>query len=301
MRTNLRTLNQQHDTLSPLKAWGILIFLSLIWGTSYILIKKGLESFPFEQVASIRLGVSALLLLPYLAWQFRKINWSNWFLLIIVGLTGTGLPSFLFPIAQTQISSSSAGILNSLTPVFTLVIGALFFKSKAGLLKILGVITGLSGAIFLIASGNQSGVEGNVWYGGFVILATVCYGTSSNIVAYRLRDMNPIAISATSFVMVGLPALIYLFQTDFVYRMQTQPESWTALGYIALLAFMSTVMASVIFFQLVHRTNPVFASTVSYIVPAIAVMWGLFDGEQIGIFHVLAMLFILVGVYLSRK
>ncbi len=287
--------------MPPLKAWGILIFLSIIWGTSYILIKKGLEVFPFEQVASIRLGVSALLLLPYLAWQFRKINWSRWPLLIVVGLTGTGLPSFLFPIAQTQISSSSAGILNSLTPVFTLLIGALFFRSKVSLLKFLGVVFGLLGAVFLIASGKQSGTEGNIWYGAFVVLATVCYGTSSNIVAFRLRDMNPISISATSFVMVGLPALGYLFQTDFVSRMQTQPEAWTALGYISLLAFMSTVMASIIFFQLVHRTNPVFASTVSYIVPAIAVMWGLFDGEVVGIFHLLAMALILIGVYLSRR
>lgn len=286
--------------MSPLKAWGILIFLSLIWGTSYILIKKGLETFPFEQVASIRLGVSALLLLPYLAWQFRRINWSRWPLMIVVGLTGTGIPSFLFPIAQTQISSSAAGILNSLSPVFTLLIGALFFRSKVSWLKILGVITGLMGAVLLILSGKQGGAEGNVWYGGFVILATLCYGTSSNLVAYKLRDMNPVAISATSFVMVGLPALLFLFQTDFTERMQTQPESWTALGYISLLALMSTVMASIIFFQLVHRTNPVFASTVSYIVPAVAVMWGLFDGEHIGLFHVLAMVLILAGVYLSR-
>lgn len=274
--------------------------MSLIWGTSYILIKKGLETFPFEQVASIRLGVSALLLLPYLAWQFRRINWSRWPLMIVVGLTGTGIPSFLFPIAQTQISSSAAGILNSLSPVFTLLIGALFFRSKVSWLKILGVITGLMGAVLLILSGKQGGAEGNVWYGGFVILATLCYGTSSNLVAYKLRDMNPVAISATSFVMVGLPALLFLFQTDFTERMQTQPESWTALGYISLLALMSTVMASIIFFQLVHRTNPVFASTVSYIVPAVAVMWGLFDGEHIGLFHVLAMVLILAGVYLSR-
>jgi len=294
-------LEQHSDPLSPLKAWGILIFLSLIWGTSYILIKKGLETFPFEQVASIRLGVSALLLLPYLAWQFRRINWSHWPLMIVVGLTGTGIPSFLFPIAQTQISSSTAGILNSLSPVFTLLIGALFFRSKVGWLKILGVITGLMGAVLLILSGKQSGAEGNVWYGGYVILATLCYGTSSNIVAYKLRDMNPIAISATSFVMVGLPAMLFLFTTDFTDRMQTQPESWTALGYIALLALMSTVMASIIFFQLVHRTNPVFASTVSYIVPAVAVMWGLFDGEHIGLAHLLAMLLILLGVYLSRN
>jgi drug/metabolite transporter (DMT)-like permease len=293
-------LKQHSDPLSPLKAWGILIFLSLIWGTSYILIKKGLETFPFEQVASIRLGVSALLLLPYLAWQFRRINWSRWPLMIVVGLTGTGIPSFLFPIAQTQISSSAAGILNSLSPVFTLLIGALFFRSKVSWLKILGVITGLMGAVLLILSGKQGGAEGNVWYGGFVILATLCYGTSSNLVAYKLRDMNPVAISATSFVMVGLPALLFLFQTDFTERMQTQPESWTALGYISLLALMSTVMASIIFFQLVHRTNPVFASTVSYIVPAVAVMWGLFDGEHIGLFHVLAMVLILAGVYLSR-
>ena len=285
---------------TPLKAWLVLILLSAIWGTSYILIKRGLVAFTPYQVACIRLSVSALSFIPLLVYHFRRVDWSKWPYLLIVGISGTAIPSFLFPIAQTQISSSLAGILNALTPLFTLLLGAAIFKLPASTRKILGVLVGLSGAVALILLGNQVGIQGNLWYGLFIILGTICYATSSNTVGVFLRDMDSLLISSVSFAFVGFPAIFMLMATDFVTVLQTDPNGWPALGYITVLALFSTVLASIIFFRLIQWTSPLFATMISYLVPIVAVLWGIIDGEAITWLHLGGTALILSGVYLSR-
>ncbi|MCB0635989.1 MAG: EamA family transporter, partial [Lewinella sp.] len=211
-------------------------------------------------------------------------------------------PSFLFPAAQQQVTSSVAGILNSLTPLFTLLLGMAFFGARFSGAKTLGIIIGLGGAILLFAYGERAGLGGNLWYGSLIILACVCYATSSNVVGFHLRDLRSLTISAVSFFMVGVPAMIYLFLgTDFLTTMTTHPQAWTGLGYVTILALFSTVLASIIFFQLIQWTSPVFGSTVSYLVPAVALLWGAWDGEIIHAAHFLGMGLILAGVYLSRN
>lgn len=294
-------MNEATETTVTLRSWVVLIFLSLVWGTSYILIKKGLIAFSPYQLAALRLTVSALAFLPILLLKLKDVNWKKWLALLLVGLTGTALPSFLFPLAQTQISSSIAGMLNSLTPLSTLIIGVVVFSAPFAWSKLLGVLLGLGGAAILIMSGEQVGISGNAWYSLFIILATICYATSSNIVGYFLRDMSSLMISAASFVMVGLPAIFYLFSTNFVEVVTTHEFGWQALGYVVILALASTVLASILFFKLVQDTSPVFSSTVSYIVPIIALFWGAVDGEPITLIHFMGMALILFGVNLSRK
>ena len=291
----------QESENTPIKAWLVLILLSIIWGTSYILIKRGLVAYSPYQVACIRLSVSSISFIPVLIYHFRKVDWSKWHFLVIVGLTGTALPSFLFPIAQTQVSSSMAGILNSLTPLFTLLIGIVFFRSSIVLGKIGGVLLGLAGATFLILFGNKLGIQGNMWYGLFIVLATLCYATSSNVVGYFLKDMSSLLISAVSFTIVGFPAIFMLLATDFVEILQHTPEGLPALGYIVVLALFSTVLASIIFFRLIQWTNPVFATTISYLVPIVALGLGSIDGEPITLYHFIGMGLILLGVYLTRQ
>lgn len=294
-------MNEATETTVSLRSWLVLLFLSLVWGTSYILIKKGLIAFSPYQLAALRLTVSALAFLPILLLKLKDVNWKKWLALLLVGLTGTALPSFLFPLAQTQISSSIAGMLNSLTPLSTLIIGVVVFSAPFAWSKLLGILLGLGGAAILIMSGEQVGISGNVWYSLFIILATICYATSSNIVGYFLRDMSSLMISAASFVMVGLPAIFYLLSTDFVEVVTTHEFGWQALGYVVILALASTVLASILFFKLVQDTSPVFSSTVSYIVPIIALFWGAVDGEPITVIHFMGMALILLGVNLSRK
>ena len=288
--------------LSPsLKSWLILIFLSLIWGSSYILIKKGLEVYSPMQLGYLRLGISAMACVPLVIQQFSKIDWSRWRPLLVVGITGTGLPSILFPLAQTEISSSVAGILNSMTPLFTLVLGIIIFRARFVWAKLTGVLLGLSGASILLLFGNEAGLEGNMWYGLFIVLATFCYATSANTVGSYLQGMRSVLISAVAFAMVGIPAAIALLMTDFTYRLTHHEDGWLALGYVAILALISTVFASIIFFRLVQITSPVFSTMVSYLVPVVALFWGVADGENITILHFIGMALILLGVYLSKK
>lgn len=284
------------------RAWLLLVLLSLIWGSSYILIKKSLVVYSPVQVACLRLSISALAFLPFFIQRFRTVPRRQYRLLLAVGLTGTALPSFLFALAQTQVSSSVAGILNSLSPLFTMLLGIFFFRAEARLAKIMGVILGLAGAVSLLLFGQRMEGGGNMALGLLIVLATICYATSSNLVGFYLRQMSSLTISAFSFFVVGAPAIVLLFGvTDFVAVLQQSEGGWQALGYVAILALFSTVLASVLFFKLIQWTNPVFGSTVSYLVPVVALLWGVWDGERITELHVAGMLLILLGVYLSRK
>lgn len=278
-----------------------LLFLSLIWGTSFILIKRGLGVFSPVQVASLRITIASVAFVPILLRQLHRVDWSRWRALVVVGLAGSGIPAFMFAFAQTELSSAVAGILNSLTPLFTLVLGLAFFGSPFQSEKLVGVLVGMVGAVMLILFGSSGGETGNAWYSLFIVFGAVCYGTSVNTVGTHLRDMNPVAISAVSFFMIGIPASVILFSTDFVEVMRVDPGAWTALGYMVVLALGSTVLASIIFFQLVQWTTPVFSSTVAYIIPVVALVWGLLDGERITPWHLLGMGLILAGVYWSRR
>jgi len=284
------------------QAWGILLLLSIIWGTSYILIKWSLVYFPPVQVASIRLGIAGLAFLPVIIQQTRKIKSTQLPLLLAVGILGTGLPSFLFPAAQQEVNSSLAGILNSLAPLFTLLLGLLFFDTPFTWSKTAGILIGLVGAICLFAFGQEIGMGGKWTYGLFIVAACFCYATSSNLVGFQLKDLNALTISAVSFSLVGIPALIYLMLgTDFIHTMQSVPDAWKGLGYVTILSLFSTVLAGVIFFQLIQWTSPVFGSMVSYLVPMVAIGWGFLDGESISLYHFLGMGLILSGVYLSKN
>lgn len=298
--TTLTTPSNTEET--PWKAWLVLATLSLVWGSSFILIKRGLTVFPPEQVGAMRLSISAIAFFPFLVSRLGQIDWKRFKYLLVVGVTGSGLPAFMFALAQTQISSSLAGILNSLTPLFTLLLGVLFFGSRFSWAKLLGIILGLAGAIALIMLGSQSGMQGNLWYGLLVVIATVSYATSGNIVGAYLRDMNSLLIGAASFGIVGIPLLLYLLLgTDFLHRLQHVPGAWEALGYLSILALIGTFAASVIFFKLIQWTSPVFGSTVAYLIPIVALGWGVADGETVGLAHLMGMALILSGVYLSKR
>lgn len=297
----LKTVEPVPFTESKLFHWSLLIVLSLIWGSSYILIKKGLIAYSPQQLASLRVCISALTFLPIFIIRYSSIDWSKLRFLLVVGFSGSFIPAFLFAYAQTEINSSMAGVLSSLTPLFTLVLGVLFFKLPLNWRKALGVILGLSGAVFLILFGADSGVEGNIWYGSLVVAGCFFYAVSVNTVKAALQEMNSVTLSAASFSIIGIPGLFFLLSTDFLQVLQEHEQAWSALGYIVLLAVFGTVLASVLFFRLVQLTHPVFASMVSYLIPVVALMWGVLDGETITIFHFLGMALILGGVYIARK
>lgn len=299
--TKTISLNTTPTSTVDTKSWIILIALSIVWGSSFILMKWGLEVYSPLQVASLRIGISFLAFFPIFLSRLKKVDWSKWKYLLIVGLCGSGIPAFMFSIAQTQVSSSIAGILNSLTPLFTLVLGILFFGASGTPSKFFGVLLGLVGASLLILMGNSAGIEGNLWYGLLIVVAAICYGTSVNTVGKYLKDIPSLTINAVAFSFVGIPAIIYLFTTDFLTQLNTHPDGWEALGYIAILALVGTVLATYFFFMMVQWTSPLFSSMVTYLITIVAVIWGGIDGEIISIYHFLGTALILSGVYLSRS
>lgn len=275
--------------------WLVLGTLSLIWGTSYILMKKGLESFTVFQIASLRVTITFICLLPIALKNIRKINKENIRSIAVIGYLGNGIPAFLFPIAQTKIESSLAGMLNSLSPVFTLLIGIFVYRRKGIKTQIIGVLLGLLGAFGLLY--NKSFTFN--YYGLFVVLATFLYGFSANEVP-RIKGINGLQITSLAFFLIGPIAVVHLLTTDFSAAVHT--ENWLRnLGFIAILAIMGSATALALFYLLIRDTSPVFASVVTYFIPLIAILWGIGDNEKLNSTMLISSVFILAGVYIINK
>ena len=276
-----------------------LSFLSLIWGSSFVLMKRGLESYSDMQVAALRLFIAFLSLLPFLYSALKKLNKKHILPLIITGVLGNGIPAFLFTRAQTTLESSFVGILNSLTPIFTLVLGIYFFKSKPTRTNIVGVIIGFLGALLLYVSEIPDFSTINI--GVFlVVIACLFYGTSVNVIRKYLEDMNSLHISAIAFMFVGPFAGLYIFTTDFL-SIATTTNGLTSLGYITILAVVGTSFSVVVFNKLIKDTSAIFATSVTYLIPIVALFWGLLENEQIKNEHYIGICIILCGVYLVNK
>ncbi len=284
-----------------LQAWIILILLSFMWGSSFILIKKALIAFTPLQVGSARIVLSTAAFLPVFFYYFRRIERSIMVPIIAVGLFGSGFPAFLYAIAQTEISSSITGIINSMTPIFTLLLGILFFRSKSGIHQFSGVVLGLTGTLLLIFMGNDTGHDYDFFHGGIIVVATICYAISANTVGTYLKNVNPLIISALSFVIIGPFVCIYLLSTDFTTRITADPHGMKSLWALLILSIVGTFLANIIYFRLVQLTNALFSTTVSFIIPIVAILWGFWDGETIAWQHFAGMAFILTGIYMIRK
>lgn len=284
------------------KAWqlAIILFLALIWGTSFILMKKGLESYSHTQVAAFRIFFSFVFMLPVTIKNIKVIRRDNIQSLIIVGIIGFAIPALLFTKAQTRMDSSLAGMLNSLTPLFTLVVGLLFYRSSARWMNVVGLFMGLTGAIGLMWNGDLNILKGINVFALFIVAATICYGININEVKFKLAQLSSLQITSLAFLFTGPIAGVYLLLTDLSPASQT-PDYMLNLIYIALLALFSSVIAVLIFNHLIKYTTPLFAASVTYIIPLFAIMWGMIDGESIRLVQLLWIALILLGVYLVNK
>lgn len=295
-------MDDNHSAKNLALAWGILIGLALVWGSSFILIKRGLDYFSVTEVGALRISITFIFLSPIAITRLKKIQLREWKLLSMVGLIGSGLPAFLFAKAQTGIDSSLAGILNSLTPLFTLIIGLIFFSYRTKWFNIAGVITGLIGAIGLISISGGRSFEINFQYALYIIVATICYAINVNLVKYKLPKTDAVTITAISFFIIGWPVILYLlFFTGFLHKVTSDPGALRGLGYIAILAVIGTGMALIAFNKLVKMASPVFAASVTYLSPIVAVLWGALDHEKFSFLAFLWMAVILAGIFLVNK
>lgn len=281
--------------------WIILLFLAFIWGSSFILMKKGLEVYNHNEVAALRMVISFICLIPFAVKHFKTIERKYWKYLAIVGIFGNGIPAFLFTKAQTGLSSSLTGMLNSLVPLFTLLLGVILFKTKFKANRFIGAFIGLIGAIGLITSNGLDLGDAQLSYTFYVVAATMCYAISVNTINKYLKDIGSLKITATSFLFVGPPILLYLFYTDFLPTTINHSASGIALFYIAILAIFGTVISVILFNMLIKQTSGVFATSVTYLIPIIAIFWGILDGETINFIQIFSIVIILIGIYFINK
>lgn len=282
-----------------LNKWIILAVLSLIWGSSFILIKKGLTGFGFVEAASIRLMAGGAVFLPVALTQYRKIPRDRWPYLVLITFIGMFIPAFLFCLAQQHVQSAVAGMLNALTPIFTLVFSMFLFKTSHKPTQIIGLLLGLASAVMLIVERSDSALTLNM-YAGLIVIATVCYGLNINIVKQFLNEVPSLAISSVSVAMGGLLAFLFIFLPRHENYAMTE-ERWLPFAALVFLGIFSTAMAQVLFYKLIKETSAIFASSTTYIMPIVAVMWGLLDGEVFHLVHALGILGILTAVVLIRK
>lgn len=284
------------------RKWIYLIVLSIIWGTSYILIKKGLEGFNPIQLGSIRIVLATLFLFIVGFKSLRTISKQEWFWVGVSGIIGSFIPMFLFAFAETEIDSSIASILNSLVPLFTLFIGLFAFGVGFNRNQLLGVVVGLFGAGFLIFFGKEVNPDQNYWYSGFVIIATICYACNANIIKNKLQDVSPMGIAVGNFAVILIPGIIVLLFSGFLKKeVTTGPYFFSSLGYIVILCIMGTCVAKVMFNKLVQISTAVFSVSVTYLIPIVGIFWGVLDGEKFTLWQLFAALIILLGVYLVNK
>ena len=282
--------------------WFYLIVLSLIWGSSFILIKKGLIGLSPLELGALRIIFTGFFLFVFGFKSIRTIEKKNWKWIIISGFLGSFFPSFLFAFAETEVDSGVVSILNSLVPLNTILFGLAVFKITSTKRQVFGVIIGFIGTALLIANGAKLNPNQNYLYAGFVILATVMYAMNVNIIKKYLQNEKPMAIAVGNFAVIIIPAIIVLLFTDFfsqtIYKTETIIPS---ILYIVLLSLFGTALAKVLFNKLVQIASPVFASSVTYLMTLVAVLWGSMDGEKISAMQFVGAIIILLGVYLANK
>lgn len=279
----------------------LLAITSVIWGTSFILIKKASVVLAPLEVGSLRIFYAFLAFIPIFWVERKKIPSGIWGWLLLAGSIGSLFPSMLFSWAGSKIQSSLSGMLNAVTPLFTVLVGTLFFQQKYNWVKWMGLLIGLGGAVILafMKSGGAFEVNVYVWP---VIFATLLYALNVNLLKIRFSSFEPLALSAATIVAIGPFATVLLFGfTDFVYKIQHVEGAWEAAGYVAILGLFGTAFALVLFNKLIQISGPLTASSVTYIMPIISVLWGVADGEPVEIVQGIGLLGILLGVYFVNR
>jgi len=284
------------------KKWIYLIILAIIWGSSFILIKKGLLGLTPLQLGALRILISGFFIFIFGIRTIKDISRVQWKWIVLTGFLGTFFPAFLFAIAETEIDSAVTSILNSLVPLNTILLGFAVFKIASTKRQIWGVIIGFVGTALLILKGAELNPHQNYLYAGFVVLSTIMYAANVNIIKKHLQDVKSITIVVGNFASIVVPAFIILLFSNFFTKATFEgPDFMMSIVYITILSAFGTALAKVLFNKLVQMATPVFASSVTYLMTIVAVVWGLLDGEGFSALQAMATILILVGIYLANK
>ena len=280
--------------------WVYLVVLALVWGSSFILIKKGLIGLTALQLGSLRIIFAAIFLVLIGFKSLSKIPAFKWKYIALTSLFGTFIPAYLFAIAQTEIDSSVSSILNSLTPLNTLILGALFFGLQFKRNQIFGILIGLIGSALLILNGAIHHPEQNYYYAILVLIASICYAVNVNLIKKYLHDLSPLSITTGNFMVLLFPAFIILFFSGF-FEVVHDVKVQESVLFIMILGVIGTGIANILFFKLIQMSSTVFATSVTYLIPVVAFCWGLLDNEMLTPVQFFGAFIVLIGVYLSAK
>ena len=284
-----------------LNKWFYLIALSLIWGSSFILIKKALVGLEASQLGSLRIIFSSIFIF-LIAWKnifsIKKIEWK-W--ITISAFLGSFFPAFLFAFAEKEIDSSVASIINSIVPLNTLILGMIIFKIESTKRQIIGVLIGFFGTYLLISSGLKLNPDQNYNYAGLVILCSFLYALNVNIIKKYLQHLSALTITVGHFTAIIFPAALVFLFSDFEFSSLEKDEVKTSIFYVFILALFGTALAKIIFNKLIKISSPVFASSVTYSMLIVSIFWGIVDGEKFSIYQLIATLIIVFGVILTNK
>jgi len=284
-----------------LNKWFYLAALSFIWGSSFILIKKGLVGLTAIELGSIRIIISALVLIPFTFNRLKEISFKQWKWIIISAFVGSFFPAFLFAFAEQEIDSSVASILNSIVPLNTIIIGLVLFGIKSTKRQIIGVLLGFFGAYQLILSGINLNPDQNYFYSGLVIICSFLYAFNVNIIKKYLQDLSAVAIATGHFTVILIPSIIVLLISDFNFERLQSPQTQTSLFYVTLLAIFGTTLAKILFNKLINMSSAVFASSVTYSMLIVSIFWGVLDGENFSFNQLFATVIIILGILLTNK
>ena len=281
--------------------WVYLIALSIIWGTSFILMKRALVGLSPIQVGALRILITSVFLLLIGFKRLFKIKRRHWYYLTLNGFVGTFFPAFLFAYAIEKIDSSIASILNSLTPLNTLIFGALIFGFGFRKRQLIGVLIGLIGTVLLILKGAELNPNQDYFYASFILISSVGYALNVNILKKYLHDLDALSITVANFFLLIIPTLVVLWFTDFFTTFEITESSKTSILYLIILSVFGTGIAKIMFNRLIQISNPIFSSSVTYLIPIVAISWGIFDGEKITLVQFSSGFIILLGVYLVNR
>lgn len=281
--------------------WFLFIGLSFIWGSSFILIKGGLLHLSAYQVASIRIVSSGLVLLPLAVVNIRQIPLNKLGIVFMSGMLGSLIPAYLFCLAEQEIDSSLAGTLNALTPIFVIITGALFFQTKTAKNKIWGIMLAFSGSLLLFFSQPGFKEHSNIVYILYVVLATTLYGYNVNMVHRHLSEISSVKIASVALSLNAIPAAFVLFLSGYFDQDLLQKEVLISTGYASILGVFGTALATILFYALLKRAGAVFASMVTYGIPAVAIFWGFVFAEEVGWKQLTSVAVILLGVWVANK
>ena len=284
-----------------LNKWFYLAALSFIWGSSFILIKKGLVGLTAIELGSIRIIISAFVLVPFTFKRLNEITFKQWKWIIISAFVGSFFPAFLFAFAEQEIDSSVASILNSIVPLNTIIIGLVLFGIKSTKRQIIGVLLGFFGAYQLIISGINLNPDQNYFYSGLVIICSFLYAFNVNIIKKYLQELSAVAIATGHFIVILIPSVIVLLISDFNFEKLQNPQIQTSLFYVSLLAIFGTTLAKILFNKLINISSAVFASSVTYSMLIVSIFWGVMDGENFSINQLFATIIIVIGILLTNK